>query len=151
MLRARLDEALKTALKAKEPRRVSTLRLVLAAIKDRDIAARPEGNREGVDESEIHAILQKMIKQRGESIGLYEAGGRVELAAQEAEEIEIIHEFLPQQLSEAEVEAAARGVVEELGAAGLKDMGRTMAALKERYTGRMDFAKASAVVKRLLG
>ncbi|MDP6709227.1 MAG: GatB/YqeY domain-containing protein [Alphaproteobacteria bacterium] len=151
MLRARLDEALKAAIKAKEPRRVSTLRLILAAIKDRDIAARPEGNRDGVDEAEIHAILQKMVKQRHESIGLYEAGGRVELAAQEAEEIEIIHEFLPQQLGEAEIAAAAEEVVAELGATGLKDMGRTMAALKERYTGRMDFAKASATVKRLLG
>ena len=150
MLRAQLNEALKTALKAKQPRRVSTLRLILAAIKDRDIAARPEGNREGVDEAEIHAILQKMVKQRRESISHYEAGGRLELAAQEAEDIDIVHEFLPQQMNEAEVGEAARRVIEELGAGGLKDMGRTMAALKARYAGRMDFAKASAVVKELL-
>ncbi len=150
MLRAQLNEALKTALKAKQSRRVSTLRLILAAIKDRDIAARPEGNREGVDETEIHAILQTMVKQRHDSIGHYEAGGRLELAAQEAEEIDIIHEFLPQQMNEAEVGEAARRVIEELGAEGLKDMGRSMAALKARYTGRMDFAKASAMVKELL-
>ena len=151
MLRAQFNEALKTALKAKQVRRVSTLRLILAAVKDRDITARPEGNRDGVDEAEIHAILQKMVKQRHESIGHYEAGGRLELAAQEAEEIEIIHEFLPHQLDEAEIREAATCVIGELGAGGLKDMGRTMAALKQRHTGRMDFAKASAVVQELLG
>ncbi len=150
MLRAQLNEALKTALEAKQPRRVSTLRLILAAIKDRDIVARPEGDRDGVDEAEIHAILQKMVKQRHESIGHYETGGRLELAAQEAEEIDIIHEFLPRQMNEAEVGEAARRVIEELGGEGLKDMGRTMAALKARNAGRMDFAKAGAVVKELL-
>ena len=151
MLRDELNQALPSALKAKEPRRVSTLRLILAAIKDRDIAARSEGNQDGVSEDEIHAILQKMVKQRRDSIEHYEAGGRLELAAQEQEEIEIIHEFLPRQMNEEEVTAAAREIVEELGAGGLKDMGRTMSALKERYAGQMDFSKASTIVKTLLG
>ena len=151
MLRAEFNEALQAAIKAQHQRRVSTLRLILAAIKDRDIAARGEGNAEGVSEQEIHAILQKMVKQRQDSIAHYEAGGRLELAEQEAEEIEIIHEFLPRQMSGDEVAEAARAVVAELEATGLKDMGRTMGALKERYAGRMDFAKASATVKELLG
>lgn len=151
MLRAELNEALRAALRAKNQRRTSTLRLILAAIKDRDIASRTEGSREGVSDEDIHAILQKMVKQRQESIRHYESGGRLELAEQEAEEIDIIHEFLPRQMSEEEIAEAARGVVEEIGAASLKDMGRTMAALKERYPGRMDFAKASAAVKQILG
>lgn len=151
MLRDELNQALPSALKAKEPRRVSTLRLILAAIKDRDIAARSEGNQDGVSEDEIHAILQKMVKQRRDSIEHYESGGRLELAAQEQEEIEIIHEFLPRQMNEEEVTLAARAIVEELGAGGLKDMGRTMSALKERYAGQMDFSKASTIVKTLLG
>ena len=151
MLRDELNQALPSALKAKESRRVSTLRLILAAIKDRDIAARSEGNQDGVSEDEIHAILQKMVKQRRDSIEHYESGGRLELAAQEQEEIEIIHEFLPRQMNEEEVTLAARAIVEELGAGGLKDMGRTMSALKERYAGQMDFSKASTIVKTLLG
>jgi uncharacterized protein len=150
MLRAEFTEALQAAVKAKNQRRVSTLRLILAAIKDRDIAARSDGNMEGVSENEIHAILQKMVKQRQDSIAHYEAGGRLELAEQEAEEIDIIHEFLPRQMSDEEIDEAARAVVAELNAGGLKDMGRTMAALKERYAGRMDFAKAGATVKVLL-
>jgi len=150
MLRAEFNEALQAAVKAKNQRRVSTLRLILAAIKDRDIAARGEGNTEGVSDAEIHAILQKMVRQRQDSITHYEAGGRLELAEQEAQEIEIIHEFLPRQMSEDEIDEAARAVVAELNAGGLKDMGRTMAALRERYAGRMDFSKASAAVKALL-
>ncbi len=150
MLQAQFAESLKLALKAKQVRRVSTLRLIMAAIKDREIAARTEGRGDGVGEPEIHAILQKMVKQRRDSIGHYEVGGRLELAAQEAEEIDIIHEYLPRQMDAAEVRAAASQAIAELGAGGLKDMGRTMAALKQRYAGQMDFAKASSMVKELL-
>jgi uncharacterized protein YqeY len=150
MLRNRLSEALKEAMKAKEARRVSTLRLILAAIKDRDIQARTDGGADSVSDEEILAVLQKMIKQRRESIEHYEAGGRLELAQQEQEEIAIIQQYLPKQLTEAETEAAAREAIGELGAAGIKDMGRVMARLKERHSGEMDFGKAGPVVKRLL-
>ncbi len=150
MLRNQLSEVLKTAQKAKEVRRVSTLRLVMAAIKDRDIAIRSEGRDDGVSDDEILGILQKMIKQRNESIGHYEEGGRIELAAQEQEEIDIIREFLPEQMSGEALQNAAQDVIAELGAVGLKDMGRTMGTLKERYAGRMDFSEASAIVKQTL-
>ena len=150
MLRSRLSEALKEAMKAKDARRVSTLRLILAAIKDRDIQARTDGVADGVPDEDILAVLQKMIKQRRESIEHYEAGGRLELAEQEQEEIAIIQEYLPKQLTEAETEAAAREAIEAVGAGGIKDMGRVMARLKERHSGEMDFAKAGPVVKRLL-
>ena len=151
MLRDELNDALKVAMKAKDPRRVSTLRLILAAIKDRDIAVRAEGQTDGVADEEILQLLTKMVRQRRESIKLYEEGGRVDLAEREAEEITVIEDFLPRQLDEAETEAAVREVVAELGATGLKDMGRTMAALKQRYAGRMDFGKTSAMVKDMLG
>jgi uncharacterized protein YqeY len=150
MLRNDLADALKTAQKAKQALRVSTLRLITAAIKDRDIAIRSDGRDEGVSDDEILAILQKMIKQRNESISHYETGGRVELAAREQEEIEVIREFLPAQMSADDLAQAAKDIVNELGAVGLKDMGRTMAVLKERYAGRMDFSAASAIVKQLL-
>lgn len=150
MLRDRLGEALKEAMKVKDPRRVSTLRLVLAAIKDRDIAKRTDGRRDLVDDTEIMAILQKMVKQRQESIQHYEAGGRLELAEQEQREIEIIHEYLPQPLSEAEIASAASEAIRELGAHGLKDMGRIMALLKERFAGRMDLARAGQLVRQVL-
>jgi len=150
MLRNRLSEALKTALKAREQRRVSTLRLILAALKDRDIQARGDGQPDGVSDDEILSVLQKMIKQRRESIEHYEAGGRLELAQQEQEEVEIIQEYLPKQLTEAETEAAARAAIAEVGAAGIKDMGRVMGVLKERFAGQMDFGKAGPTVKRLL-
>ncbi len=150
MLRDGLNDALKVAMKAKDPRRVSTLRLILAAIKDRDIAVRADGNTEGIPNDEILRLLTKMIRQRRDSIKLYDEGGRVDLAEREAEELTVIEDFLPRQLDQAEIDAAVREVVAELGATGLKDMGPTMAALKERYAGRMDFAKASGVVKELL-
>lgn len=150
MLRNRLSEALKAALKAKDQRRVSTLRLILAAIKDRDIQARGDGLADGVSDEEILGVLQKMIKQRRESIEHYETAGRLELAEQEQEEIAIVQEYLPKPLTEAETEAAAREAIQELSAAGIKDMGRVMARLKERHAGRMDFAKAGPTVKRLL-
>lgn len=151
MLRQQLNDALKTAMLAKDARTVSTVRLILAALKDRDIAARGRGVPDGISEDEILVMLQSMVKQRRESISLYEQGGRLELAQQEAEEIAIIERFMPQQLSEAEVTEAVRTVIGDLGAGGLKDMGKVMAALKERYAGQMDFAKASAVVKQQLG
>jgi uncharacterized protein len=150
MLRQRLNDAYKTAMLSKDARSVSTVRLILAALKDRDIAARPRGLSDGIPEEEILGMLQSMMKQRRESIALYEQGGRLELAQQEAEEIAIIEKFLPTQFSEAEVAAVVKIVIAEIGAQGLKDMGRTMAALKERYAGQMDFTKASATVKAQL-
>ena len=151
MLRERLREALKQAMKAKDQRAVSTLRLILAALKDRDIAARGRGVTDGIGEPEIIEMMQKMVRQRHESIELYERGNRPELARQEAEEIAIIEGYLPRQLDEVEASQAVDAVVAELGATTLKDMGRVMAALKERFGGRMDFAKAGARVKQKLG
>ncbi len=150
MLRARLGEALKSAMKAKDERRVSTLRLILAALKDRDIAARGEGNAEGIADEDVLQMLVTMIRQRRDSIVFYKKGGRDDLVRQEQEETEVIREFLPKQLDDEETEAASREMIAEVGAKGLKDMGRIMARLKERYAGRMDFAKASGIVKGIL-
>lgn len=150
MLRQRLNEALKEAMKSKHQRAVSTVRLILAALKDRDIAARTRGVTDGIDEGEILAMLQTMIKQRQEAIKLYEQGGRLELAEQEAEEITIIESFMPKQLSEDEIKGAVRSIIAELGATSVKDMGRTMAELRARYSGQMDFAKASGFVREVL-
>ena len=149
MLRQELNEALKTALKARDQRAVSTLRLILAALKDRDIAARP-AKTDGIDEAEIGELLNKMVRQRRESITLYEQGNRLDLAQQEAEEIAVIERFLPKQLSEADTSAAIDATVKELGAASIKDMGKVMAALKGKYTGQMYFGRASALVKAKL-
>jgi uncharacterized protein YqeY len=151
MLRQRLSDALKSAMLGRDARTVSTVRLILAALKDRDIAARSRGVTDGIPEDEILQMLQSMMKQRRESISLYEQGGRLELAQQEAEEITIIERFLPVQLSDVEMADAVRGTIAEIGALGLKDMGRTMAALKEKFAGRMDFTKASSIVKQQLG
>ncbi len=151
MLRDRLTAELKTAMKEKNERKRATLRLILAALKDRDIAARSKGVTDGIDETEIMAMLQTMVKQRQESIEHYEHGGRLELAEQEREEIEIIRQFMPEQLDDARLEKAVRDVIAELGASTIKDMGPTMAVLRERYAGQMDFAKASAIVKAQLG
>ena len=150
-IRERINSALKEAVKSQNKTRTSTLRLVNAAIKDRDIASRTSGANDGVSDDEILDILAKMIKQRRESVQTYEEAGRVELAERESQEIEIISEFMPRQMENGEVEQACKDVVGEIGAEGLKDMGRTMAALKERFAGRMDFGKASGVVKGLLG
>jgi len=147
MLRGRLSDTLKGAMKTKDKLAVATVRLILAALKDRDIAARPKGNLNGISNDDILSMLQSMIKQRRESIAMYEKGGRQELAQREAEEITVIEQFLPAQMSEDEMTAAIKEVVEDLEAATLKDMGRVMAALKERHAGCMDFAKASATVK----
>ncbi len=151
MLRQRLSEALKAAMKGQDRRAVSTLRLILAALKDRDIAARGKGVEDGISDDDILAMLQTMVKQRRESIEHYEHGGRLELAEQEREEIRIIEDFLPHQMTEEEIAAAVASVIEETAAAGLKDMGKAMAALKARYAGQMDFGKASAVAKARLG
>ena len=151
MLREKIDAALKTAMKARtEPARVTPLRLINAAIKDRDIAARSEDRCDGVTDEEILTILTKMVKQREDSSEAFEKGGRPELAEQERAEIAVIRDFMPRQLGDAEIEQAVHEVIEELGAAGLKDMGRSMAALKERYSGAMDFGRAGAVMKKAL-
>lgn len=150
-IRERINLALKDAVKAQDKARMSTLRLINAAIKDRDIAARTTGNSDGVGDAEVLEILSKMVKQRREAATTYEEAGRLELAEQETTEISIISDFLPRQLDSEQMEAVCKEVVGELGASGLKDMGRTMGALKERFAGRMDFGEASAVVKKLLG
>lgn len=150
MLRERLNESLKKAMLAKEQRATATLRLILAALKDRDIAARGKGQTEGVDDDEILAMLQTMIKQRRESIEMYTKGGRAELAEQEAEEIAIIEGFLPEQMDDAAIEAAIRQTIDSVGASSLKEMGKVMAALREQYGGQMDFARAGKVAKQLL-
>ncbi len=150
MLRARFSESLKAAMKAHDARAVSTLRMILSSLKNRDIAARDKGNMTGIDDAEIAQMLQGMVKQRRESMALYEQGKRPELAAQEAEEIAIIETFLPKQLSDAELDQAVAAAIAATGAAGAKDMGRVMAALREKHAGQMDFAKASAAAKRLL-
>ncbi len=150
MLRERLSEELKLAMKAKDQHKLSTLRLILAALKDRDIAARGNGQTDGVSDDDILQLLTKMVKQRRESIRLYEQGGRIDLAEREAEEITIIETLLPRQLDDDEVAAAIAEVIADVGAKGLKDMGPTMAALKQRYAGRMDFAKAGKLAKQRL-
>ncbi|HEX4569654.1 MAG TPA: GatB/YqeY domain-containing protein [Dongiaceae bacterium] len=150
MLRQRLNDALKEAMKARDQRSVSTLRLVLAQLKDRDIAARPAGNASGIGEGEIEEMLVKMVKQRQESIVLYKQGNRPDLVQQEEEEIAVIERFMPKQLDEAEAAAAAEAAIAETGAQSIKEMGKVMAKLKERFAGRMDFAKAGALVKQRL-
>jgi uncharacterized protein YqeY len=150
-LRDQLNTAVKEAMKARDQKRLGTLRLIQANIKDKDIAGRTEESREGISDDEILALFGKLIKSREDSIALYEKGGRPELAEAEKAEIAILREFMPRQLDEAETKAAIAAVVAEVGAASLKDMGKVMAALKERYTGTMDFGKAGAMVKAQLG
>ncbi|MDE0780649.1 MAG: GatB/YqeY domain-containing protein [Alphaproteobacteria bacterium] len=151
MIREQIPDALKSSLKDKDVRAVSTLRLIMAALKDRDIAARGKGNAEGIGEDEILQMLQTMVKQRRESISMYEKGGRLELAAQEAEEIVIIQRFLPEQLDASATEAAVDKTIADLGASGLKDMGGVMGALRDNFAGQMDFSRASGIVKARLG
>jgi uncharacterized protein YqeY len=150
MLRDDINNALKTAMKAQDQRRVSTLRMVNSTIKNADIEARGAG-KGPLGDDELNAVMAKMIKQRQESVELYDKGGRADLAGAEREEIAIIASFLPQQLTEDEIRAAVAAAVKETGAASVKDMGKVMAALKARYTGRMDFAKAGGLVKGQLG
>jgi uncharacterized protein YqeY len=137
-------------MKAKDQRRLSTLRMINAALKDRDIANRTETSREGISDDEILGLLGKMIKQREESAEAFDKGGRPEMAKSEREEVEIIRTFMPKQMSADEQRAAIAGVIADVGATSMKDMGKIMAALKERYAGQMDFGKASAMVKELL-
>lgn len=149
-MRDRLQTALKEAMKAREAERLSALRLINAAIKDRDIAARGEGQEEGISDGEILAVLGKMVKQRQESARIYEEGGRIELAEKELNEIKVIEEFLPRQLSAEEVEAAIAAAMAESGAASIRDMGKVMAVLKGKYTGQMDFGAVGARLKEKL-
>jgi uncharacterized protein YqeY len=149
-LRETLTDQMKTAMKAADKKRVATLRLVLAALKDRDIANRTEDSRDLLGDDEILSLMAKMIKQREESAETYDKGNRPELAAGEREEIVIIREFMPKQMDEAEAKAAAQKVITEVGAGSMKDMGKVMTVLKERFAGQMDFAKASGLVKGLL-
>lgn len=149
-MREDISDSLKTAMKARDMGRSSTLRLVMAAIKDRDIAARGEG-KDAIADDEILALLQKMVKQREESINMYEKAKRDDLAAQERTEIDIIREFLPKPLGDEEVQAEIELAIEATGAQGLRDMGKVVAALKAKFPGRIDFGKASQMVKAKLG
>jgi hypothetical protein len=150
MLREAFTERLKTAMRAKDTRTLSTVRLVIAGLQERDVAARGSGNQAGIAEPEILRMLQGMIKQRRESIALYLEGNRPELAEREAEEIAVIESFLPRQMGDDEITAAAQAAIADTGAAGPKDMGRVMAALRERHAGEIDLARAGVVVKNLL-
>jgi hypothetical protein len=151
MLRQAFRDRLKEAMKARDSRTVSTVRLILAGLKERDVAARGQGNLEGLSEAEIQRMLQGMIKQRRESIVLYQQGNRPDLAQQENAEIAVIETFLPRQLDEGEIEAAAKAVIDETGATTAKDLGTVMAALRERHAGVIDLGRAGAIVRRLLG
>ena len=150
-LRDALGTALKEAMKAGDKRQVSTVRMVLAALKDRDIDARGKGNPNGIDEGDIQRMMQGLVKQRREAIELYKQGNRPELVQQEQEEIAVIESFLPKQMSDADAEAAIKAVIAATGAQSVKDMGRVMAALKEKYSGQLDLSKAGGIAKKLLG
>ena len=149
-LRAQLNDAMKEAMKAKDAKRLATVRLILAALKDRDIAARTETSKDLVGDDDILTLLAKMIKQREESAAVYRQGGRPELAENEEGEIAVIRTFMPKQMDEAEMKAAVQKTIAETGAASIKDMGKVMAVLKERFAGQMDFSKASAATKDAL-
>ena len=149
-LREQFNEQMKEAMKAKDTRRLSTLRMILAGLKDKDIANRTESSREGISDDEILSFLSKMIKQREDSMTAFVVGNRPELADAERAEIEIIREFMPKQMSAEDAKAAIAEIVKETGASSVKDMGKVMAALKERYAGQMDFGKASGMVKAAL-
>ena len=150
MLRQNISDALKASMKEKNQLSVSTLRLILASIKDRDISARAKGNQDGIDDNELLSLLQSMIKQRHESIHLYEKGKRMELVKQELEEISIIETFLPTPLSDEELSDAIDHVIQEVGAKSIKEMGKVMGILKQKFAGRVDFAKSSQEVKERL-
>ncbi|WP_315924241.1 GatB/YqeY domain-containing protein [Mesorhizobium sp. SP-1A] len=148
-MRDRIADDVKAAMKAGDKPRLSTLRLIQSAIKDRDIANRGTG-KEAASDDEVVQLLAKMVKQREESAKAFEDGGRPELADKEREEIAVIREFLPRQMDEAQTQAAIRAAIAGTGAAGIKDMGKVMAALREQYAGQMDFGRASGMVKALL-
>ena len=149
-LRAQLTDAMKEAMKSKDAKRLATVRLILAALKDRDIAARTETSKDLVSDDDILTLLAKMIKQREESATAFDAGNRPEMAAGEREEIAVIRTFMPAQMDDAAMKAAVAAVIAESGAASIKDMGKVMAVLKERFAGQMDFSKASAATKDAL-
>ncbi|MBU1174243.1 MAG: GatB/YqeY domain-containing protein [Alphaproteobacteria bacterium] len=149
-MRDAINAALKDAIKTRDSRRTTTLRLINAAIKDRDIAARSEG-RDAIDDAEVMALLHKMVKQREESVAIYDRAGRTDLAEQERGEIEVIRDFLPRPLSDEDIANAVSDAIAKTGAAGLRDMGKVIDALKARYPGRIDFSKASRIVKQKLG
>jgi uncharacterized protein YqeY len=151
MLRETLSEAMKTAMRDRDARTTATIRMVMAAVKQADIEARPKGNADGVSEEDIAGIMQKLIKQRRESIVLYQQGNRQDLVDQETAEIAIIERFLPTQMGEPEVIAAIDSLATELGATSIKDMGKVMAGIKAKYAGQMDMARAGALVKSRLG
>src|SRR5436190_22827254 len=151
MLRQAFSDRLKEAMKARDSRTVSTVRLILAGLKERDVAARGQGNLDGLSEAEIQRMLQTMIKQRRESIALYRQGNRLDLAQQESEEIAVIESFLPRQLDESEIEAAAKAAIDQTGATTVKDLGKVMAVLRERHASVIDLGRAGAIVRRLLG
>jgi uncharacterized protein YqeY len=148
LLRERFTQEMKDAMKSGDKARLATIRMVQAALKDRDIEARGQGKEVG--EEDILALLQKMVKSRQESVGMYVQGGREDLAAQERGEIEVIQSFLPKQMGDDEVQAAIKAAIAETGAASMKDMGKVVAVLKAKFTGQMDFGKASALVKAAL-
>jgi uncharacterized protein YqeY len=150
-LRDQINDSLKAAMKSGDKRRVSTLRLINSAIKDRDIQNRTQGPDAGVSDAQVVEVLARMVKQRQESLEIYEKAARDELAAQEREEIHIIQSYMPKQLTDEEVKSVIAAMIKEVGATSIKDMGKVMAALKAKYSGQMDFAKAGAVIKGLLG
>lgn len=151
MLRDRITQAMKEAMRAKDQATLSAVRMIMAGLKDRDIDARGKGNPDGISDADILSMLQTMVKQRRDSIALYRQGGREELALQEEGEITVIERFLPQQLGEEEVKAAIAAAVTQTGAAGIKDMGKVMAALKTDYAGQVDFSRVGPLVKAALG
>jgi hypothetical protein len=151
MLREQITEAMKDAMRAREPETLSTVRMILAGIKDKDIAARPGGNATGIGDPEILSLLQSMVKQRRESVALYRQGNRADLVAKEEGEIAVIERFLPKQMDTAETDAAIAAAIAESGAASIKDMGKVMAALKGKYSGQMDFSAVGPAVKAKLG
>jgi uncharacterized protein YqeY len=146
-LRTKINNELKTAMKEKDDIRISTVRLITAALKDRDISSRSKGDCEGIGDDEILSLLQTMIKQRQDSIRMYTEGGRSELAARESDEITVIQKFLPEQLDEKAIQSAVSDIITETGASSVKDMGRVMGVLKDRFAGQMDFGVASQIVK----
>ncbi|MDR3449940.1 MAG: GatB/YqeY domain-containing protein [Alphaproteobacteria bacterium] len=149
-LRTTITDAMKDAMRAKDERALATTRMIMAKLKDADIAARPKGNADGISDNEIASMMQGMIKQRRESIVLYEKGNRADLVKQESEEIAVIERFLPKQMDEAAMTHAINNIVAVLGAKDVKDMGKVMAELKKAYAGKMDFAAAGALVKTKL-
>jgi uncharacterized protein YqeY len=151
MLREQITEAMKDAMRARDTDALSTVRMILAGIKDKDIAARPGGNSGGIGDPEILSLLQSMVKQRRESVALYAQGNRADLVAKEEGEIAVIERFLPKQMDAAETDAAITSAIAEAGAASIKDMGKVMAALKARYSGQIDFSAVGPAVKAKLG